>query len=171
MHCSKCASWQANGEVADVSEPAMEVIEDSWTKSDDFIHRSPVMAREPLQLLKELSLTTLSTYVLAVRHRKTKFGREYHRQLWTQNSPRQLERIHAIHAMSHPQQCPAEGVDGYLADGSETKSPQGHYRSGKKSCRPCPTVLRGNNRSNGRVIKQNTSCTSEEEKTTSVPNE
>ena len=118
---------------------------------------------------KSLSSTTPSMCVLAVRHRKTQVGREYHRQLWTQNSPRQLERIHAIHAMSHPQQCPAEGVDGYLADGSETKSPQGHYRSGKKSCRPCPTVLRGNNRSNGRVIKQNTSCTSEEEKQRRFP--
>ena len=58
-------------EFADVSDAAMEVREDPWTMFDDFIYRHRVMAREPLQLPKELSLTTPSKYLQVVRQTMT----------------------------------------------------------------------------------------------------
>ena len=58
-------------DLADVSEATMEVREDPWTMSDEFIYRHRDVAREPLQLPKELSLTTPSKYFQVVRQTMT----------------------------------------------------------------------------------------------------
>ena len=151
-------------DLADVSDATMEVREDPWTMSDEFIYRHRDVAREPLQLPKELSLTTPSKYLQVVRQTITNLEETFS-GTWLDTEFSQTVGADPRDAASSTKH-PSEGFHEYMTDGSEIKSLQDHCRFYQKCSRRCPTVLKGKRRIIGRVIMQNTSCTSEEENST-----